>query len=204
MSSSIDNNNHSFVAVALGFFADKISEDHDNWFTNLIQQKEYEEAFRKNQRGIDRIRAILDQHAPTLRALSVWLIAIGTMIAYTMLEIGWSFKEAQYFAIGTLSTGGLWRIPDNSETWVFGVTAVCAMTGVPIMAVAMAQVARGLTDQGDLEATKAMVNEPVTAEELIMLQKFGLESELLCCVDACFSCWQTVTYLQSFFFLFRW
>ena len=43
------------------------------------------------------------------------------------------------------------------------------------MAVAMAQVARGMSDQGDLEATKATVNEPVTAEELIMLQKFGLE-----------------------------
>lgn len=45
------------------------------------------------------------------------------------------------------------------------------------MAVAMAEVARSMMDQGDLEATKATVNEPVTAEELIMLQKFGLESK---------------------------
>lgn len=99
------------------------------------------------------------------------------MISYSMMEVGWSFTEAQYFAIGTLSTGGLWRIPDDSSTWMFGVTAVFAMLGVPIMAVAMAQVARGLTEKGDLEATKATVNEPVTAEELIMLQKFGLESK---------------------------
>lgn len=84
-------------------------------------------------------------------------------------------QEAQYFAIGTLSTGGLWRIPDDSPTWMFGVTGLFAMLGVPVMAVAMAQVARGLTDQGDFEATKATVNEAVTAEELIMLQKFGLE-----------------------------
>ena len=62
---------------------------------------------------------------------------------------------------------------------MFGVTAVFAMWGVPIMAVAMAQVARGLTDQGDLQATKATVNEPVTGEELIMLQKFGLESKFI-------------------------
>jgi len=166
----------SFVAVALGFFADKISEDHDNWFTNLIQQKEYEEAFQKSSSMLSRFRAIFDQHAPTLRAVSIWLTTMGIMISYSMLEVGWSFTEAQYFAITCLSTGGLWRIPDDSATWMFGVTGVFAMMGVPIMAVAMAQVARGLTDKGDLEATKAAVNEPVTAEELIMLQKFGLEN----------------------------
>lgn len=172
----------SFVAVALGFFADKISEDHDNWFTNLIQQKEYEEAFQKSSSMLSRFRAIFDQHAPTLRAVSIWLTTMGIMISYSMLEVGWSFTEAQYFAITCLSTGGLWRIPDDSATWMFGVTGVFAMMGVPIMAVAMAQVARGLTDKGDLEATKAAVNEPVTAEELIMLQKFGLESMT-------YSCW---------------
>jgi hypothetical protein len=45
------------------------------------------------------------------------------------------------------------------------------------MAVAMAELARGLTYKGDLEATKKTVNKPVTAEELLMLQKFGLESK---------------------------
>ena len=64
---------------------------------------------------------------------------MGIMISYSMMEVGWSFTEAQYFAIGTLSTGGLWRIPDDSSTWMFGVTAVFAMLGVPIMAVAMAK-----------------------------------------------------------------
>lgn len=86
----------SFVAVALGFFADKISEDHDNWFTNLIQQQEYEKAFAKNTSFVSRIRAIFDQHAPTLRAVSVWLIAMGVMIAYSMYEIGWSFKVRKH------------------------------------------------------------------------------------------------------------
>ncbi|CAB9529837.1 expressed unknown protein [Seminavis robusta] len=166
----------SFVAVALGFFADKISEDHDNWFTNLIQQREYEEAFSGSGNFASKASAIFDFYAPTLRAVAVWLIALGIMISYSMLEFGWSYNQAQYFAIGTLSTGGLYRIPDDSATWMFAVTAVFACLGVPIMAVAMAEVARGLMDKGDLEATKASVNEPVTAEELIMLQKFGLEN----------------------------
>lgn len=81
------------MAVALGFFADKISEDHDNWFTNLIQQKEYEEAFSKGTTSMDRARAVFDQHAPTLRAVSVWLIALGIMISYSMLEIGMIFPN---------------------------------------------------------------------------------------------------------------
>jgi 2-phospho-L-lactate transferase/gluconeogenesis factor (CofD/UPF0052 family) len=45
------------------------------------------------------------------------------------------------------------------------------------MAMAMAEIARALTYKGDIEATKKIVNKPVTAEELLMLQKFGLESK---------------------------
>jgi hypothetical protein len=55
-------------------------------------------------------------------------------------------------------------------------TGFFAMLGVPLMAVAMAQLATLLIDQGDLEATKEQIVEEVTGEELLMLRKFGLEN----------------------------
>jgi hypothetical protein len=86
----------SYVAVALGFFADKISEDHDTWFTNLVKRKEYEEAFVKKKDMLSRVRAIFDQNSTTIRAVTVWLITMGMMISYSMFEIGWSFRGTQY------------------------------------------------------------------------------------------------------------
>jgi hypothetical protein len=59
---------------------------------------------------------------------------------------------------------------------MWGLTGFFAMIGVPLMAVAMAELASQLVDQGDLEATKAQIVEDVTGEELLMLRKFGLEN----------------------------
>lgn len=165
----------SFVAVALGFFADKIGEDHDNWFVNLIQQQKYEAAFAKGKTLTSKIKHTFIQHAAPLRAVGLWVFWIGLMIFYTMIQVGWSFTEAQYFAISTCSTGGHWAIPNDSPDWMFGVTGFFAMFGVPIMGVAMATVARGLVSHGDLEATKATICDDVTPKELEMLHKFGLE-----------------------------
>ena len=165
----------SFVAVALGFFADKIGEDHDNWFINMVQQEKYEAAFAAGKSWKSKFKHTFIQHAPAIRAVGLWLAWIGIMIFYSMVNVGWSFTEAQYFAISTCSTGGHWSIPNDSPDWMFGVTGFFALLGVPIMGVAMATVARGLVSHGDMEATKELIREEVTAEELEMLHKFGLE-----------------------------
>ena len=165
----------SFVAVALGFFADKIGEDHDNWFVNMVQQQRYEEAFR-NGTFTDKAKEWFVQNAPALRAIGLFIFWIGIMIMYSMVEIGWSFTEAQYFAISTCSTGGHWSIPQDSPEFMYGVTGFFAALGVPIMGVAMATLARSMVSHGDMESTKATIQEEVTPQELEMLGRFGLEN----------------------------
>jgi len=160
----------------LGFFADKISEDHDNWFTNLVQAQAYEKSVTQSKSPFVLAKAYLIQYESQIRAVGVWLIWIGIMTIYSMYGLGWNFVEAQYFAISTLSTGGHRGLPPYAPDWMWGCTAFFAMLGVPIMAVAMAQLATLFIDQGDLDATKAQIVEEVTGEELMMLRKFGLEN----------------------------
>ena len=80
----------------MGFFADKISQDHHSWFTNLIKQQEYEEALIKKGNHFSRAQAIYERNAQTFRALTLWLITMGMMISYSMLEVGWSFSGKLY------------------------------------------------------------------------------------------------------------
>lgn len=165
----------SLVALALGFFADKVVEDSDNWFTNLLQQKEYENDVASDKPLTTRIKAWIKFHKEAVRAIGLWLFWIAIMILYSMGQIGWSFTEAQYFAVTSLSTGGHWGIPNDSPDWMFGLTGIFVALGVPIMAVAMASVATLIIDLGDVDAMKARIREDVTAEELKTLQRFQLE-----------------------------
>ena len=162
------------MAVALSFFAEKIRENHDDWFTNLLQNKIYEETMNNSRNPLTMLKTFYNKYEAPIRAVMVWVSWIGIMATYSLYGVGWSYVQAQYFAISTLSTGGHWGVPDGSPTWMFGVTAFFTSLGVPLMAMAIAQLGTVLVDQGDLEATKRAIQAEVTGQELVMLRKFGL------------------------------
>jgi uncharacterized membrane protein YeiB len=126
----------SFVGAALGFFAEKITKDSETWFTRMQFEKEMEAAIKAkasvtNFQG--NLQAWIHLHSKALKAVSAWLFIVITMIVYSMVFVKWHFREAQYFAVSTLSTGGHWPIPSDSSEWLFGITALCTMVGVPVM-----------------------------------------------------------------------
>ena len=142
-----------------------------------MQAQQYEANIRASASPFTLIKAVVVQYEAQIRAVSTWLIWVGIMVAFSLFGMGWSFIQALYFAVSTLSTGGHWGLPEHgTPDWLWPVTAFFAMLGVPIMAVAMAQLATMLVDEGDLDSTKAQIVEDVTGEELLMLRKFGLEN----------------------------
>lgn len=67
-------------------------------------------------------------------------------------------------------------IPDDSPDWLFGVTGFFAALGVPIMGVAMASLGALLMERrDDMDEMKKIIEAEVTAEEILDLQRFGLE-----------------------------
>ena len=166
----------SLVAVALGFFADKIVEDADDWFTNLLQKQKYKKKIAKDQPIFTRVKAWIEYHIESVRAVGIWLGWVSIMILYSMIYFGWTFQEAQYFGVSACSTGGHWAIPEDSPDWMFGLTGFFAAFGVPIMGVAMASISKFLvSSKKELEDVKETINAPVTPQEIRMMQKFGLE-----------------------------
>jgi len=168
----------SFIGVALGFFADQISEDHDNWFTNMIQQREYDYVFDHPETPMLRkVHVLWIQYKPVIRAIAVWFTWIFIMSVYSARSIeGWDWIDGMYYAISSCSTGGLWALPNDSPNSLFGITAFFAMVGVCLHGVAMASIADLFVDSGDIDDTKKQIHEEVTVKELKMLQRFGLEN----------------------------
>ena len=166
----------SLVAVALGFFADKIVEDADDWFTNLLQKQKYKKKIAAGNPIHTRVIAWVVYQSDSVRAVGIWLGWVSIMVLYSMVYFGWTFQEAQYFAVSACSTGGHWAIPQDSPDWMFGLTGFFTAFGVPIMGVAMASIGKFLvSSKKELEDVKETINAPVTPQEIRMMQKFGLE-----------------------------
>jgi len=91
-----------------------------------------------------------------LSAITLWVVSLSIMVLYSMLcfeDQGidktnshssngrrWTFSEAQYFAISLSSTAGSYSLPQDSPSWMYAITAVIAVLGVPIMAMAISSI----------------------------------------------------------------
>lgn len=165
----------SFVAAALGIFADSIVSDNRNWYENELRGKAYQDVMEGNSRRIAKVRAFVNFHWEKLRSIFIWLafLLIATIMA--METNPWNFVNALYFAISTLSTGGLFAQTPGRPEWVYGMTGFYAALGVPIMALAMATLASFIIKPGGtIEDTLELVKEPVTEKEVDMLTEFGI------------------------------
>ena len=82
-----------------------------------------------------------------------------------------------YFAVSSLSTGGLYALPANSPDWYYGLTGFYSALGVPLMGIAMGTFASFFIDTGSIDSTIEAIREPVDPEEVGMLTEFGIADD---------------------------
>lgn len=90
-----------------------------------------------------------------VRAIVLWFAFIVISTAFAWATNDWCFREALYFSLSSLSTGGLYPLPEDSVDWHYGLAGFYTALGVPLMAVAMATLASFFitTNGGDIERT---------------------------------------------------
>jgi hypothetical protein len=106
----------SAVAASLGYFAQAMIASSKDWYAKALEQ----EKFRKAT-SYEKFIVYLRMNDSSLKVVAVWLLWLLVMIIFSLAAINWDFTEALYFAVSSLSTGGLWAIPSNSPDWYFGV-----------------------------------------------------------------------------------
>jgi hypothetical protein len=165
----------SLVAACLGFFAQGIVDDADNWYVNAIQQNEYDEAQHSNSSWV-RWKSWFQFYSIQINSILLWVLWIVVATVWALLSIEeWDFPESILFAISSLSTGGLLGIPSDSPDYYFGLVALYAGTGVPVMGIAMGSVASFFISTESVEDTLEVIKGSVTDEEIEMMCKFGID-----------------------------
>mmetsp|Transcript_58828 Transcript_58828/g.124958 ORF Transcript_58828/g.124958 Transcript_58828/m.124958 type:complete len:368 (-) Transcript_58828:257-1360(-) len=173
-----------FISLALGVYAEYAMKDRDSWFTKLLKQQEYEEAFsRASESGSHRYnwylkaRLYYDHNKDVIIPVSLWLTWLFMMMMNGRYAVGFSWPTTQYYALTSCSTGGMVGM-QYAPKWSFFLHAFLTSMAVPWMAWAMAAVGMSLTRGGveELEKTKDELKEPVTPEELEFISNLGLEN----------------------------
>ena len=98
------------------------------------------------------------------------------MVLWSVLTIPtWQFIDGFYFAVASLSGGGMWAIPSSSSVTSFAIAGAFTCTGIPIMAAAYVSII-GLTFQlgiDNISLLKAMDTEVSDSECLFLTELFG-------------------------------
>ena len=169
----------SFVGVALSYFADKIQDSSRTWYQDELDAKKKIRLLRKyKDRPFRRAWTWAKYNWDEMKSVYLWFIIVACATTGAMLENNWPFFEALYFAVSSLSTGGLQAIPYGSTQWSYGLTGVYCMFGIPLMGVAMGNLATKLMKHpNNLRRAQNAIFSPVTDEEIRMLHQFGMASE---------------------------
>ena len=104
----------SAVAASLSFFAKSVIKSSKDWYSNALYQEQY-----KHSSNFEKYTLWAKLHETSLKFIAIWPLWILTLMTFSLLTVKWDWTQAIYFAISSLSTGGLWPIPKDSPDWYF-------------------------------------------------------------------------------------
>ena len=165
----------SFVGAALGFFADSIVANCNNWYVNAQLEEKFNKDYDESKHYITKAYLWSCFHWDKLRAIVLWCAFAASATIGSCITQDWPFVTGLYFAVSSMSTGGLQALDPalTSETQYF-FTGVFAGLGVPLMGVAMGTLAGFFISTGDINTTMDQIREDITKEEVDMLIDLGL------------------------------
>lgn len=165
----------SFIGAGLGFFAEHMISESDDWYLQAQQDAALQQTLATKSNKLEMAAYFIRFHWNRLRAVVVWLlfVIIGTICSSELND--WSYVRGLYFSVSSLSTGGLVSLPSDSPDSYYLLLGLYGAFGIPIMALAMGNLASFFIDSGDMSDTLEAVTAKVTEEEIENLSNLGLE-----------------------------
>jgi hypothetical protein len=189
------------ASFALAAFARGLSNTHNKWYATESAKVEVSRARRAT---LERVRSFGSKRAAAgdekdgasisfmttlLNFLSTkakqfythhrvhvfFLLYLVFGVVWSSFAVGWPIVEGLYFAITSLSTGGHWAIPEDSDDSIYFIVAVFTCTGAPIMCLSGGVFAHWLSSLGKGNHCQRIINAPVTVEELHMMNQLDID-----------------------------
>lgn len=167
----------SFVGAALGIFGEMAVSNHKNWYEEAQKAMFIKKELEKHANAFNQAYYWVLANIELLRPILLWWLIVIICIISACVINDWDFATGLYFAVSSLSTGGLVALPPDSDNAYYGLLGLYAAFGIPLMALAMGTLAGFFiaSPSGNLELIMKQVQEEVTEEELEMLGSFKLD-----------------------------
>jgi hypothetical protein len=161
------------TTVAMAFFAGRLKQ---NWYAEA-EEKAKLVTVNENSNVVyfNVLKILYFLKRNHVHCLSILWLAFGTL--WSLVSVQWSFLDSLYFSITSLSTGGMWAIPENSPDSHYFIVAAFTSTGAPILCLSAGIFAYYLCRFSyHIDLVEAM-HSPITSEELEMMQVLDIADD---------------------------
>lgn len=161
------------TTVAMAYFAGRLKQ---SWYAEAEARVNLENVIKSSNIFYCSVMKVIHfVKRNYVHFLSILWLTFGTLWSFWAVE--WTFIDSLYFSISSLSTGGMWSIPEDSPDSHYFIVALFTCTGAPILCLSagiFAYYLCGLSHHADLiEAMHA----PVSTEELEMMHVLDISDD---------------------------
>ena len=140
--------------------------DSNNWSKDVEENARYNKVMSSKGNHWLKTKEYISHNWVKVRIVGLWLLfcLFGTLLM--VCQYGWTFWAGLYFAISSMSTGGLKPIPIDAEDADYFVVGLFSALGVPLMGLAMGVIGSSFIGHDTMEDVEAVLNEPISKVEL--------------------------------------
>lgn len=128
-----------FSGIAVIYIAAELSASKDSWLTKVVKQDALEDA-AATEGWLDDVKAFITLyfHKSKVILLLILFAWMGILASYFMIS-NYTWGHAFKLTFATLTGGGYYTIPDNSDKWKFVLCAIYAAFGIPLLIISMGE-----------------------------------------------------------------
>jgi len=166
------------LALLLVYVGENSLERRHKCFVSYVEEKEYHEEVIQGKLAplsiSDKIANWYQNNFMVITFSCIYIVWVFVGVIWSCSVIGWSFLDGLYFALSSLSAGGMYSLPDDSPDWFYGFTAFYAAIGIPIMALAFGFIASVIILPFTYYDQFNLMHLKITNKEIIALNELGL------------------------------
>ena len=162
-----------FLLALLVVFISEVSLNRERRYKHFVRYIEYLEYEEEVKAGLAEPETFGDtcnrwavQNYVTLTFCAILLLWVVVGVIWSCLVLDWSVLDGLYFSLSSLSAGGMYSIPDGSAEWIYGMAAVYAAIGIPVMILTFGFVAASLVLPLTYYEQFLTLHDRVTGEEI--------------------------------------
>lgn len=175
-----------FLLALLVVFISEVSLNRERRYKHFVRYIEYLEYEEEVKAGLAEPESFGDtcnrwaiQNYVTLALCAILFLWVVVGVIWSCLVLEWSVLDGLYFSLSSLSAGGMYSLPDDTPEYVYGVTAVYAAVGIPVMILTFGFIAASLVLPLTYYEQFLTLHDKVSSEEISgmfrLMERGGLD-----------------------------